>query len=163
MKRILSACLEQTLHFRLKDAMPHDAAARMVREEYTRYREQLDRNRTQYRILSENAEQMHLMASVLLERETVDGEACEALLDNRWEEYLAQEAQRIQAQAEAEAAVAGDAAADGIPAAEAGQADAATLADASPQVPAGKYCHACGAGIAADAVYCNHCGAKQED
>ena len=118
---------------------------------------------TAYRILSENAEQMHLMASVLLERETVDGEACEALLDNRWEEYLAQEAQRIQAQAEAEAAVAGDAAADGIPAAEAGQADAATLADASPQVPAGKYCHACGAGIAADAVYCNHCGAKQED
>ena len=54
MKRILSACLEQTLHFRLKDAMPHDAAVRMVREEYTRYREQLDRNRTQYRILSEH-------------------------------------------------------------------------------------------------------------
>lgn len=53
MKRIQSACLEQTLHFRLKDTMPHDAAVRMVREEYDRYREQLDRNRTRYRILSE--------------------------------------------------------------------------------------------------------------
>ena len=31
------------------------------------------------------------MASVLLERETVEGEACEALLDNKWDEYLARE------------------------------------------------------------------------
>lgn len=34
-------------------------------------------------ILSSHADQMDLMASVLLERETVEGEACEALLDNQ--------------------------------------------------------------------------------
>jgi cell division protease FtsH len=32
------------------------------------------------------------MASVLLERETVDGEACQALLNNTWNDYLAHEA-----------------------------------------------------------------------
>ena len=44
-----------------------------------------------YQVLTENMDQMHLMASVLLERETVDGEACQALLDNKWDEYLAHE------------------------------------------------------------------------
>ena len=46
---------------------------------------------TAYKILSEHADQMHLMAEVLLERETVDGAACDALLDNTWDEYLAKE------------------------------------------------------------------------
>ncbi len=46
---------------------------------------------TAYKILSEHADQMHVMAEVLLERETVDGAACEALLDNKWDEYLAKE------------------------------------------------------------------------
>ena len=40
------------------------------------------------KILSDNADQMHLMAKVLLERETVDGAACQALLNNTWEQYL---------------------------------------------------------------------------
>ena len=44
-----------------------------------------------YQILSEHRDQMDLMASVLLERETVEGDACQALLDNRWSEYLAHE------------------------------------------------------------------------
>lgn len=44
-----------------------------------------------YEILSEHKAQMDLMASVLLERETVDGAACQALLDNKWPEYLKQE------------------------------------------------------------------------
>ena len=44
-----------------------------------------------YEILSSHADQMHTMAGVLLERETVDGDACQALLDDRWEEYLAHE------------------------------------------------------------------------
>ena len=44
-----------------------------------------------YEILSSHREQMDLMASVLLERETVDGAACQALLDNRWSEYLEHE------------------------------------------------------------------------
>ncbi len=42
-------------------------------------------------ILTAHASQMDLMASVLLERETVEGEACQALLDNKWPEYLARE------------------------------------------------------------------------
>ncbi len=46
---------------------------------------------TAYKILSERVDQMHLMAEVLLERETVDGAACEALLDDKWDEYLVKE------------------------------------------------------------------------
>lgn len=42
-------------------------------------------------ILTAHAAQMNLMARVLLERETVDGEACQALLDNKWPQYLAKE------------------------------------------------------------------------
>ncbi|MCH4220853.1 MAG: ATP-dependent zinc metalloprotease FtsH [Eggerthellaceae bacterium] len=44
------------------------------------------------KILSEHKGQIDLMASVLLERETVDGEACQALLNNTWNDYLAHEA-----------------------------------------------------------------------
>ena len=70
-----------------------------------------------HKILSEHADQMHLMAKVLLERETVEGKGVEALLDNRWDEYLAHEdedraaveaadaAEDAAAQAEAPAAV----------------------------------------------------------
>lgn len=39
-------------------------------------------------ILSENKEQMHKMAEVLLERETVEGDAAKALLDNTWDAYV---------------------------------------------------------------------------
>ena len=45
------------------------------------------------------------MANVLLERETVDGEACDALLNNKWDEYLAHEDEII-ARKEAEEAAA---------------------------------------------------------
>lgn len=47
---------------------------------------------TAYQILSSHADQMHLMASVLMERETIDGEACQALLNNTWDEWLKYEA-----------------------------------------------------------------------
>ena len=57
-----------------------------------------------YEILSANPDQMHLMANVLLERETVDGEACQALLDNKWDEYLAHEDEIIAAKEAEEAA-----------------------------------------------------------
>ena len=39
-------------------------------------------------ILEARRDQLDLMASVLLERETVEGEAVEALLDNEWDSYL---------------------------------------------------------------------------
>ena len=58
-----------------------DEVARIMREAHDRAAE----------ILSSRRDQMDLMANVLLERETVDGEACHALLDNRWAEYLASE------------------------------------------------------------------------
>lgn len=64
--------------------------AQRIDEEVARLMKQA--HDTAHRILSEHRDQMDLMASVLLERETVDGAACEALLDNRWEEYLAAEA-----------------------------------------------------------------------
>ena len=50
-----------------------------------------------YAILSSHSDQMDLMAKVLLERETVEGEACQALLDNKWDEYLAREGDIIAA------------------------------------------------------------------
>ncbi|WP_303249601.1 ATP-dependent zinc metalloprotease FtsH [uncultured Slackia sp.] len=56
-----------------------------------------------YMILSERQEQMHLMASVLLERETVDGEACEALLNNEWDVYLEREKEAKKADTRAKA------------------------------------------------------------
>ena len=43
-------------------------------------------------ILEARRDQLELMAHVLLERETVEGEAVEALLDNEWDAYLAREA-----------------------------------------------------------------------
>ncbi len=57
-----------------------------------------------HKILAEHADQMDLMASVLLERETVEGEACEALLENKWDEYLAREDDIIAAKEAEEAA-----------------------------------------------------------
>lgn len=44
-----------------------------------------------YEILDMHHGQMELMANVLLERETVEGEACQALLDNTWSDYLTHE------------------------------------------------------------------------
>ncbi|MCI7735128.1 MAG: hypothetical protein MSK39_10120 [Dysosmobacter sp.] len=51
MKRIKAACLKQTIHFMLKEDLPHDEAVQFVKAEYEHYLAQLERNRTQYRIL----------------------------------------------------------------------------------------------------------------
>lgn len=61
-----------------------DEVARIMKEAHDRA----------YDILSTHGDQMKLMASVLLERETVDGEECTALLDNRWAEYLQEEQEK---------------------------------------------------------------------
>lgn len=53
MKRIQAACLEQTIHFQLKDGLPREDAKQRVREEYGAYKTQMDRNGTKYRILEE--------------------------------------------------------------------------------------------------------------
>ena len=78
--------------------------ARRIDDEVTRLlNEGHDRART---ILQENADQMRLMAKVLLERETVEGSAAQALLDNRWDEYLLTEDDEKRKVAEADAALA---------------------------------------------------------
>ena len=56
MKRIKAACIKQTLHFLLKEDINHDLAVKLVREEVDKYKIQLDRNRTQYKILAESVE-----------------------------------------------------------------------------------------------------------
>ncbi len=68
-----------------------DEVARIMKEAHDRA----------YDILIAHREQMDLMASVLLERETVEGEACQALLENRWDDYLDHE-DEINARKEAE-------------------------------------------------------------
>ena len=72
-----------------------DEVARIMKEAHDRA----------YAILVASKDHMDLMASVLLERETVDGEACQALLDDRWDDYLEHEDEII-ARKEAEEAAA---------------------------------------------------------
>ena len=56
MKRVKAACITQTLHFKLKEDLGHDYAIQMVKEEVERYKRQLDRSGTKYRILSETTQ-----------------------------------------------------------------------------------------------------------
>ena len=53
MKRIQSACIQKTLHFQLKEDLGHAAAAEEVKKEVERYKAQLDRSKTRYKILDE--------------------------------------------------------------------------------------------------------------
>lgn len=56
MKRIKAACLEQTIHFQLKDGISSELGKQQVRQEYESYKVQMDRHGTQYKI-TEEAEQ----------------------------------------------------------------------------------------------------------
>ena len=53
MKRIKAECLEQTLHFILKDGLDPDQAKQQAQQEYEGYKAQLDHRGTQYKILEE--------------------------------------------------------------------------------------------------------------
>lgn len=53
MKRVKAACICQTLHFLLKEEMEHDTAVKLVRDEVAQYKKNLERNRTQYKIVEE--------------------------------------------------------------------------------------------------------------
>lgn len=57
MKRIQAACITQTLHFLLKEDLGRDYAKKVVQEEVEKYKAGLDRNKTQYRILSETVQE----------------------------------------------------------------------------------------------------------
>lgn len=66
-----------------------EETARRIDEEVQRImREAHDRAE---KILVERHDQLDLMATVLLDRETVEGEAVTALLNNTWDEYLSSE------------------------------------------------------------------------
>ena len=54
MKRIKAACICQTLHFMLKENVGRDYALKLVQEEVSHYKQSLERNHTQYKILEEN-------------------------------------------------------------------------------------------------------------
>lgn len=64
MKRVKAACITQTLHFLLKEDVGHDYALKLVAEEVRKYKDQLIRNKTQYKILSEETQED---GSILLE------------------------------------------------------------------------------------------------
>ena len=105
-----------------------EETARLIDEEVSALmREAHDRA---YEILMAHKDQMDLMASVLLERETVDGEACQALLDNRWSEYLLKEQSGETPAAKASAEV------EAANAAANANADVTAPADASAAPPA---------------------------
>ena len=56
MKRIKAACLEQTLHFILKEELGHDYAARAVKEEVEHYKALLERNKVKHKIVEETVQ-----------------------------------------------------------------------------------------------------------
>ncbi|MDR1769218.1 MAG: hypothetical protein LBS02_01085 [Hungatella sp.] len=56
MKRVQYACLNQTVHFHLKEDMSQDMAVRAVKAEYEDYKEKLDRSKTAYKIISEQTQ-----------------------------------------------------------------------------------------------------------
>ena len=70
---------------------------RIMREAHRRAAEILDARR----------DQLDLMAKVLLERETVEGDAVNALLDNKWDAYLEREGDILAAKEERNAKAAG--------------------------------------------------------
>ena len=53
MKRIKAACITQTLVFSNHDGETTEYAKKMIQKEYEKYKEQLDKGRTKYVILSE--------------------------------------------------------------------------------------------------------------
>ncbi|MGN1409000.1 MAG: hypothetical protein ACI4XJ_02365 [Eubacteriales bacterium] len=53
MKRVMAACICQTLHFLLKDEIPKEQAVKLVREEVEQYKKTLEKNHTQYKIIEE--------------------------------------------------------------------------------------------------------------
>ena len=94
--------------------------ARLIDDAYAQARE----------ILTEHRDQLDLMASVLIERETVDKVELEALLENHWDEFLKKEAERKAAKADSD-----DEPGDGGSAESEPEAPAAETAPEPPAAP----------------------------
>ena len=58
MKRIKAACIYQTILFsQTEEHLEHDYAVKLVQDEVNRYKATLDRNRTEYKIVSEETQE----------------------------------------------------------------------------------------------------------
>lgn len=53
MKRIKAACITQTVLFSNHDGETTEFAKKMIAQEYEKYKAQMEKNHTQYKILSE--------------------------------------------------------------------------------------------------------------
>ena len=53
MKRVKAACICQTLHFTLKEDLDHLYAVKQVKDEVEKYKKDLERNHTQYKIVEQ--------------------------------------------------------------------------------------------------------------
>jgi hypothetical protein len=56
MKRVKAACICQTLHFLLKEDLPHEMAVKLVRQEVEQYQRNLERRHTRYKIVEQSDE-----------------------------------------------------------------------------------------------------------
>lgn len=56
MKRIKAACICQTLHFMLKEDAERQWAREQVKQDVEHYKQGLERNRTQYKIVEETTQ-----------------------------------------------------------------------------------------------------------
>lgn len=56
MKRIKSACICQTIHFMLKDGISNDFNKRQVLAEVENYKNSLEKNKTQHKIIEETVQ-----------------------------------------------------------------------------------------------------------
>ncbi|MCL1847994.1 MAG: ATP-dependent zinc metalloprotease FtsH [Coriobacteriia bacterium] len=77
-----------------------EATAQRIDEEVTRIMTKA--HDVAYATLDSRKEQIELMVQVLIDRETVEGEALSALLENKWDEYLENEDELLAKKAEAE-------------------------------------------------------------
>ncbi|MGN8961565.1 hypothetical protein [Bariatricus sp. HCP28S3_D3] len=56
MKGVKAACITQTLHFLLKEDVGQEYAKKLITEEVKKYKDSFDKNKTQYKILSEETQ-----------------------------------------------------------------------------------------------------------
>jgi len=56
MRRIIAACITQTIHFINKDTSGSDYAKKKVQEEIRRFKIRMDRDKTKYKVLSEEVQ-----------------------------------------------------------------------------------------------------------
>jgi len=57
MKRIKAACITQIIHFINKDVTNSDYAKKKVQEEIKRYKYRMDRDKTKYKVVSEEVQE----------------------------------------------------------------------------------------------------------